>query len=99
MFRICQHGIEMREGMMRHIEVEYLEGNHAFVDDHALEGLIRLGLIKEFYRPSESRWITIGIDAVRGAGKTHYSGCERRRTGHLREMVPVGQRKDARIPC
>ena len=83
---------------MRHIEVEYLEGNHAFVDDHALEGLIGLGLIKKFYRPSERRWITIGIDAVRSSGNKIYSGCERRRTGHYWAMAPVVQQKDARVP-
>ena len=50
---------------MRHLEVEYQDGRHAFVDDHSLENLIKSNQIKGFFRPSEKRWITIAIDAVR----------------------------------
>lgn len=84
---------------MRHIEVKYQDDTHAFVDDYAMEDLIRLGLIKNFYRPSERRWVTIGIDVVRSGRKSSYSGCERRRTGRYAEMIPVYRQKDARIPC
>jgi len=73
---------------MRHIEVKYQDGTHAFVDDYLLEALIRRRQIQQFYRPSEKRWITIGVDPIRekAAG---YSGRERRRTGHYREMLPL----------
>ena len=72
---------------MRHIEVEYQGGSHPFVDDHSLEGLIKSNQIKQFFRPSEKRWITIGIDAVR-SWKDNYCGRERRRTGRTEEMIP-----------
>ena len=83
---------------MRHIEVEYQDETHAFVDDYALEDLIRLRLIKKFYRPSERKWVAIGIDALR-SGKSSYTGCEKRRTGRYTEMIPVVQRENARVAC
>jgi hypothetical protein len=73
---------------MRHIEVKYQNGGHAFVDDYLLEALIRSRQIQQFYRPSERRWITIGIDPIREKG-AEYSGREKRRTGHYREMLPL----------
>ena len=82
---------------MRHIEVEYQDETHAFIDDYTLEKLIRLRLIKRFYRPSERRWVAIGFDAVRSE-KGIYTGWERRRTGRYWEMIPVVRQKEARIP-
>ena len=73
---------------MRHIEVEYQDGTHAFVDDHSLEGLIKSNRIKRFYRPSEKRWIIIGIDTVRN-WKSNYWGMERRGTGRIEELIPL----------
>ena len=73
---------------MRHIEVKYQNGTHAFVDDYLLDALIRSGQIQRFYRPSEKRWIIIGVDPIRKE-RTKYSGTERRRTAHCREMVPL----------
>jgi len=77
---------------VRHIEVEYQDGVHAFVDDYFLENLIKANRIKQFYRPSERRWITVGIDPVR-SGKSHYCEMERRRTGRIEEMIPLGEWK------
>ncbi len=76
---------------MRHIEVEYQDGMPAFIDDYLLEGLIKSKQIKQFYRPSEKRWIKIGIDPVR-SGKSNYCGMERRRTGRSEEMIPFRER-------
>jgi hypothetical protein len=73
---------------MRHIEVQYQDGTHAFVDDYLLDPLIRSARITHFYRPSESRWITVGVDPIRKK-EGHYPGKERRRTGHLLEMIPL----------
>jgi hypothetical protein len=72
---------------MRHVEVRYQNDTHAFIDDYLLEDLIRSKQIKQFFRPSEKRWITIGIDPVR-MGKSFYLGKERRRMGHVEEMIP-----------
>ena len=73
---------------MRHIEVEYSNGRHAFIDDYLLEGLINSKKIIRFFRPSEKRWITIGIGPVR-SWKGIYCERERRRTGRTEEMVPL----------
>lgn len=73
---------------MRHIEVKYQNGSHAFVDDYLLDVLTQSKQIQQFYRPSERRWITIGVDPIRGKTLA-YSGRERRRTGHYREMIPL----------
>jgi hypothetical protein len=73
---------------MRHIEVKYQNGTHAFVDDYLLDALIHSRQIQQFYRPSEKRWITIGVDPIRKE-KVGYSGRGRRRTGHYREMIPL----------
>jgi hypothetical protein len=72
---------------MRHIEVKFQNDTHAFVDDYLLETLIRSGQIKQFYRPSEHRWITIGIDLIRNS-PCGYRRTERRRSGHSTEMIP-----------
>jgi hypothetical protein len=72
---------------MRHIEVRYQNGTHAFVDDYLLDALIHSRQIQRFYRPSEKRWIAIGIDPVRNSPRG-YRGIERRRTGHYTEMIP-----------
>jgi hypothetical protein len=70
-----------KDEIMRHIEVKYQNGTHAFVDDYLLDALIQSRQIQQFYRPSEKRWIFIGVDPIR-KGKSEYSGRERRRTGH-----------------
>jgi hypothetical protein len=73
---------------MRHIEVKYQDGSDAFVDDYLLDALIHSRQIQQFYRPSEKRWITIGIDPVRKE-RVGFSGRERRRAGHYGEMLPL----------
>jgi len=72
---------------MRHIEVQYQDGTHAFVDDHFLDSLINLGRITHFYRPSERRWIQIGVGPTRKE-EGPLPGKERRRNGHLLAMIP-----------
>lgn len=77
---------------MRHIEVEYQDGRHAFIDDYLLEGLIKSNQIKQFFRPSEKRWITLGIGPV-GSWKGNYCGMERGRTGRIEGMIPLREWK------
>ena len=72
---------------MRHIEVQYENGTHAFVDDYLLDSLINLERITHFYRPSERRWIQIGVDPTRKE-EGSYAEKERRRTGHWLAMIP-----------
>jgi len=63
---------------MRHIEVKHQNGRHMFVDDYFLEDLIRSGEIEKFYRPSEKRWVKIGVDPIRKEAR-FYRGPERRK--------------------
>ena len=83
---------------MRHIEVVYQDDNHAFVDDYKLEDLIHQGIIKMFYRPSEKKWVVIGIDRIRSSRTDWYAGFERRRTGQYEDMIPIHLRRDNLIP-
>ena len=62
---------------MRHIEVKYQNSNYDIVPDFMLHQLISSRKIKQFYRFSEERWVTIGSDRIRGIGGS-YSGTERR---------------------
>lgn len=59
------------------LRVQYHNDKFDYVNDFALGKLITAKEIKKFYRPSEERWITVGVDAVRGTGG-HYTGPERR---------------------
>ena len=77
--------------IMRHIEVKYQNDTHAFVDNYLLKDLIRSKQIKQFFRPSEKRWISIETDPVR-SGKSFYWGKERRRVRHFEEMIPLPER-------
>ena len=73
---------------MRHIEVKYQNGTHAFVDDYLLDSLIHTEQITHFYRPSERQWIKIGVDPIRREEGPH-PGRERRKTGHSLDMIPL----------
>ncbi|MBN2180145.1 MAG: hypothetical protein JW743_12055 [Deltaproteobacteria bacterium] len=50
--------------------------------DYLLGGILNQQLaqkkIKRFYRPSEKRWVTVGVDHIRGMGVSEYDGPERR---------------------
>jgi hypothetical protein len=60
------------------LRVQYYNDKFDYVNDFALGRLITTNEIKKFFRPSEERWITVGIDTVRGAGG-NYTGPDRRR--------------------
>jgi hypothetical protein len=44
-----------------------------------LDELITSDRIKQFYRPSEERWVTLGVDKIRKARVKKHKGPERRR--------------------
>ena len=63
--------------MTRLIQVRYRNNRDGLIDDVTLNELIRDRKIKQFYRPSESRWVDVEKDPVRV--KTNgFSGHERR---------------------
>ena len=69
---------------MRHIDVKYQNNNYDIVPDSMLNELISSLKIKQFYRFSEQRWVTVGSDRIRGIGGS-YSGPERRMGGKFPE--------------
>jgi hypothetical protein len=63
-----------------HLRVIYSDDRHDIVPDFVLESLIRSHKVKKFYRYSELKWVTIGIDPVRGERRrSGYDGTDRRR--------------------
>ncbi len=62
------------------INVIYADDSEDIVPDFIFEQLLQLNKIKRFYRYSESRWVTVGVDPVRKSGKgRRYKGPERRK--------------------
>lgn len=70
---------------IRHIEIRYQNNNYDIVPDCMLHQLISSRKIKQFYRCSEQRWITVGSDRIRGIGGS-YSGPERRMEDSFSEV-------------
>lgn len=60
------------------LQVQYHDNKFDYVNHFSLDKLIRKKQIKRFYRPSEEKWVFIGIDPIRGNGGD-YDGRERRR--------------------
>jgi len=60
------------------IRVRYRNNREGLVDDVTLNELIVSKKIKQFYRPSEKRWVNIETDPVRRAPR-FYNGSDRRR--------------------
>ncbi len=62
---------------MKHIEVKYQNDSYDIIPDSMLYELIFSGKVKQFYRSSEQRWVTVSSDLIRGT-RGSYSGPERR---------------------
>jgi hypothetical protein len=62
------------------IRVMYHDGTYDMVSVFTLEKFIRDAAIKGFYRTSEDKWITIGVDPIRTYDEEgrRYGGAERR---------------------
>jgi hypothetical protein len=75
---LTQHFLSSKEGIaMKHIRVMYKNNKYDIVPDFMLHQLISSLKIKQFYRYSEQKWVTVGSDRIRGIGGS-YSGPERR---------------------
>jgi hypothetical protein len=62
------------------MQVVYQDNTHDMISAYTFDPLIESKKIKMFYRPSEDRWITVGVDSVRKNTQTlcPYDGNERR---------------------
>ncbi len=76
--------------MYKLIQVRYRNQRQSAVDDVTLNELILTGKIKQFYRPSEGRWVDIDYDKVRLTKTNGYEGPERRE--------PLQQKKQEQRP-
>jgi tetratricopeptide (TPR) repeat protein len=63
--------------MYKLIQVKYRNNREGIVDDVTLNELIASSKIKQFYRPSEDRWVNIDYDSIR-MQENGYMGLERR---------------------
>jgi hypothetical protein len=59
------------------IRVQYLNDSYADIDARTLDKLLLGKTLKQFYRPSEERWVDVYRDPIRGLGGD-YSGQDRR---------------------
>ncbi|HTZ18199.1 MAG TPA: hypothetical protein VMB78_07145 [Dissulfurispiraceae bacterium] len=72
------------------IRVVYHDNTHDLISVYVLQLGIECRKIKMFYRDSEKRWVTVGVDPVRKGREIFYKGPERR---------VVGKSVEATIPA
>jgi len=61
-----------------YLRVKYVDNSYDYIVSTLLGRLIQEHKIKRFYRYSEEKWITVGVDPIRGRGGV-YTGPDRRR--------------------
>jgi hypothetical protein len=66
--------------MMLH--VQYQNYDYDFVNAETLDRLLAGNEIRQFYRPSEKRWIDVERDPIRGSGGG-YLGPDRRQSSNV----------------
>ena len=59
------------------LHVQYRNLCYDYVNTHTLDILLEDENIRQFYRPSEERWVNVYRDPIRGLGG-NYSGPNRR---------------------
>ena len=64
-------------GTKLYIRVRYSDNSYDYIVGMALDKFIHGNKIKQFYRYSEEKWITVGVDPIRRRGRV-YSGAEKR---------------------
>ena len=66
------------------LHVQYRDFTYEDVEARTLDWLLANRMIRQFYRPSEKRWVYVYRDLVRGTGG-NYSGPNRRETPAILE--------------
>ena len=59
------------------LHIQYQNNKFDYVNHYILGKLINKRRVKRFFRPSEEKWVIIGVDPIRGNGGD-YEGHERR---------------------
>ena len=69
------------------VRVVYHDNSYDMISAFILQSGIECNKIKMFYRGSERKWITVGVDSVRKSRGAHlYEGPDRRMTDLLAEQ-------------
>ncbi len=61
-----------------YLRVKYTDNSYDYITGTMLDKLIREHKIRRFYRYSAERWVTVGVDPIRGTGGI-YAGPDRRK--------------------
>ncbi len=79
------------DAMYEFIDVRYQDHGEGAVDDVTLSEMILTGKVKQFFRPSEARWVDVEHDAIRKKDSGH-EGPERRKPlqDKRQEQKPAG---------
>jgi hypothetical protein len=67
------------------IRVQYLNDSYGDVDGPTLDRLLLGKTLRQFYRPSEERWVDVYRDPIRGLGG-NYSGHDRRQLNTITKV-------------
>ena len=81
---------------MRYLAIKYNGNQEDIVPAPLLDQLIGSGSIKQFYRPSEQKWVVLGVDKTRGMGGA-YEGIERRSLSPLARTIKVANHSSATV--
>lgn len=65
------------------IRVKYHNDKYDIVRGFLLDVLLEQNRVKSFYRPSENRWVTVGVDRIRSRAGTGYNGEQRRASDNV----------------
>jgi hypothetical protein len=60
------------------LRIQYQDNKYNYVSRETLDELIMTKKIRQFFRPSEKRWVDTEEAALRGYPRGDYSGPERR---------------------
>jgi hypothetical protein len=74
---MCALSARVKEATMT-LHVQYSDGKYDYVNGGRLDKLIDLDRLRQFYRPSEKRWVDVEFDRIRSAERIIYIGPERR---------------------
>lgn len=67
------------------LQVQYHDERYDFVPAAKLSDILQTKRVKMFFRPSEHRWVILGIDPVRGSGGFYYGPDRRNATDGVLE--------------
>jgi hypothetical protein len=74
---VSRNSAARKEVAMTYIPVIRQSGSYDYVSQIMFNELLSSNEVRQFYRHSEARWVTLGVDPLRGMGGA-YEGPDRR---------------------